>query len=480
MLSVRAMCDIRLLYTQRNPPQSIENSIEIKGFQIEKEYIEFIEKCCTLFEVPMPIKDFIDKELCDHTEFVPLMLETVISLRKHSGTYKKALELFIAKPGEDARRYLFEREYDLLPSNGRAQNVLAAISMYNQPVSNQDIQSVTNFGESVVVDCIGSLISFFLSTTITEEGETHYFVNPVTQRFVREKSEKSKFGEAISARVKNRKAGMLKQPKELLILDEKINKLRKQNEMPEALKLFSQDFSVDVFESPLFRMMRAMVSAEQSPPKFSDAREDFLFCKNMNFEHVLGMRAWYNLEKNFGNSIDNQIEICDCVINGKSYAERVKMEFLRKKSSSLFVKAQHSNEIDAYKLFQRALIGNHQVYNYMLENGEEISSQFIHTRNSAFAVFNYGVKQRFDRLMVSFFRDLHKDLGLFHDPLYKALLDLMRYLSKKEHGNTAKIRDANRRKKQLFDDLLDKFQSKNLQFINSETHNKFIEIAKTY
>ena len=111
-LAIKAKETIRILYTQRN--KELENSIEVPGFTDRIELDEFIENCCGQFAVELPSKQFIDNELIPVSEGIPLIVETLIGLRKNSGSYASSLKIFKERGGKSARDYLFQREYNAL------------------------------------------------------------------------------------------------------------------------------------------------------------------------------------------------------------------------------------------------------------------------------------------------------------------------------------------------------------------------------
>ena len=162
----------RLLYTQRHPPAAIENGREVTGFANDENYLEFIWNCCRLFKVEMPSNDIKRGRMRTDTEGIPLILETIVGLRKSCEDYDKVLDLFLERKGRESRRYLFEREYQSLPKDNNACNVMAAIADLGKPVSNDDLARIIQIGDSAIADSIASLVGFFLSTEISASGET--------------------------------------------------------------------------------------------------------------------------------------------------------------------------------------------------------------------------------------------------------------------------------------------------------------------
>ena len=109
-ICLRSSNVIRLLYIQRHPPSAIENGREVTGFANDENCLEFIWNCCRLFKVDMPNNDIMSGRMRTDTEVIPLILETIVGLRKSCGDYDKALDLFLERKGSESKNYLFERE----------------------------------------------------------------------------------------------------------------------------------------------------------------------------------------------------------------------------------------------------------------------------------------------------------------------------------------------------------------------------------
>ena len=108
-LLLRSRAGGKIIYTLRNAPtQSLINAIEVPGLDDESEYPEFIEKCCQQFRQPSPSEKLMRGELAEISERRPLILETIVGLRRTCGSYREAIEQFQYRTGEDARSYLFD------------------------------------------------------------------------------------------------------------------------------------------------------------------------------------------------------------------------------------------------------------------------------------------------------------------------------------------------------------------------------------
>ncbi|MCK8484191.1 NB-ARC domain-containing protein [Aliiroseovarius sp. S2029] len=468
MMAIRAKQTIRMLYTQRNEPVSAESSIQVTGFTKENEYQEFVKNCCNQFQVPIPDAKYLNNDLKETTEAIPLIVETIIRLRKVTGTYQKAHEIFLERRGEEARKYLFEREYQSLPGNNNARHVLAAIGEFGNPVGNPEISTIIRIGDGAIADSIGQLIGFFLSTVVSNEGETKYFLNPVTRTFIRGKTSELKFGETIRERVKAFKSAGQKKPKEVVIVESEVDRFLSKEQFSDALSLVTRPYSVRVAENPAFRSLRAIVYAMQSTPMIAEAREDFQYCVDQGYEDANGMRNWLIMERTHGHSHKNQLEICDHVINGKSYADSVKMEFKARRSVVCYFKGRDSNHSDAFDLYSEALLGHVEAYSYFWITGADVTWNYKSVRNTAFSLVHCARQIDYDNQLVKVFRQVHSSHGQLAEPLYDPLIDACRFLAEERGG------DIGKRRVSVLKNLRNDLKRGAIVFENTETTQRCI------
>ena len=98
----RAKRRSKVLYTLRNAPShSLANAIEVPGLALGGEYEEFVRVCCEQFRVKEPEPTFRDGRLAAVTEQRPLVVESIIALRRNAGDYERAIQLFEQSSGDD-------------------------------------------------------------------------------------------------------------------------------------------------------------------------------------------------------------------------------------------------------------------------------------------------------------------------------------------------------------------------------------------
>ena len=440
-LALRAKKCVRILYTQRNQPLSSENSVEVNGFTREEDFVEFVQNCCDQFKVPLPNSDYMTGVLWRDTEGIPLIIETIIGLRKTCGDFPKAHQIFLDRRGDQARKYLFEREYDALGSDNKARRILATISEFDKPISNEEILAIVQYGESGVAEAIGEVLGFFLSTSISSEGTTLYYLNPVTKAFLREKTNSLDFGTAIVERVKNFKSAGRRKSKAVALAESKIQRLLDFGDINSALEQANSETSPAIVENAAFRMLRAQIYCMCNPAKTAEAREDFKYCVDHGYENVEGMRRWYTLERNAGSSI-HQESICDLVISGKSYADKVKYEFVSRKATVLYFKGrdQGVSSPDGFDLFEVSLGYSVQAFNYFYGTGADTNQNFRNVRSTAFSLVNSAKSLGYDRRLIKVFENVQKDHGFLCEPLFEPFKDVIKYLSENRGGETGKRR----------------------------------------
>jgi hypothetical protein len=171
----RARCISKIVYTLRSVPlQSISNSIEVPGLKKGSEYEEFVDQCATQYGVPSPDQKFI-QTLDVISERRPLVVESIIALKRTSGTYENALKLFEGDTGDDIREYVFGREWTALADGTNSRSLLAALALLDEPVTFADLTAILSIAEPRLRDAISNTKEMFL--VVSEAGnETTYSV----------------------------------------------------------------------------------------------------------------------------------------------------------------------------------------------------------------------------------------------------------------------------------------------------------------
>jgi Fic family protein len=91
--------------------------------------------------------------------------------------------LYDAHKGEEAREYMFSREYDRLHSE-RSRLLLAALAEHGAPLSTRELRIILNCSLEQVSEAISEVLEIFLREEDIDGVETRYAILPVAQQFV--------------------------------------------------------------------------------------------------------------------------------------------------------------------------------------------------------------------------------------------------------------------------------------------------------
>ncbi|MCZ4346441.1 RNA-binding domain-containing protein [Devosia neptuniae] len=361
----RSRKNSKVIYTIRNAPsQSLSNAIEVPGLSTN-EYDQFVTECVAQFSVPTPDLEFREKRLPILSERRPLVIENIIALRRTSGSYERATELFQQHAGEAVRDYVFLREWDALAA-GTPKLLLAALSEFSAPASFQDLQSVLQFDQSAVSDAIGAVREMFLE--VDEAGrDTLYALAPLTKSFVLGKRSLLVGYNTLRERVKAyQRVSVASNPRvaSLATVVERLLPSRYrthiQDKVQEAFRLVSdRNLPASVTEDPVYRSILGYVLCCFAQPRLTEAREAFNYALSMNLEPDFRyLKAWHNAEQSSGVNDGWSMRVADVVLEGKRYGERDKREMIGQKAKGLFARAQERTATDpteAMKDFSEAL-----------------------------------------------------------------------------------------------------------------------------
>ncbi|MBZ6079183.1 RNA-binding domain-containing protein [Microvirga puerhi] len=426
----RAKRKSKILYTLRNAPShSLANAIEVPGLSRRGEFEEFVTVCCAQFRVNEPDPVFRDNKLAIVSEQRPLVIESIIALRRNSGNYDRAIQLFEESSGDDVRRYVFQREWDALPADNYGRYVLAILSLYGEPLSFADLAALTRYDESRITDAIADIREMFLR--LNEVGsETTYEVGNLTRAFVAEESKKLDHYAAIRERVEKYKKSIYPENPLLTRLRDKIEGLiersHKQREpaaTSEAWKLASdRNLSPKISEDPRFLSLQGYVAAKQVPPKLDDARRFFNNAFLMKSEpEIHHLRSWFNAERHSGFGTAECIKIANFVQSGRRYSDAEKIEFLSKRAIVQFVAGRDMRFSDPGKAVEhlRAALKGHLSCLYQATRSESIRLEKFeeYSRNTAYVLFDMltlpSVTEDFFQLL----QELQNERNIVLDPL---------------------------------------------------------------
>ncbi|MDX0427369.1 AAA family ATPase [Sinorhizobium medicae] len=395
----RAARHSKVVYTLRNAPsQSLTNAVEVPGLS-DDDYELFVDECVEHFKVPQPSSEFRKKKLSDLSERRPLVIESVIALRRTAGNYDQAMELFQQQTGDAIRDYVFLREWDALSTN-TSRLLLAALSEFNEPAGFRDLQSVLQYEPSAVNDAIGAVREMFLQ--IDEAGsDALYALAPLTRAFVKSKRSQLVGYGLLHERVKAfRRHVAVSNPRAANIATqiERLLPPRYQSHQTERLNeayrlVTDKNLPPFVTEDPFFRTVLGYVCASFAQARLPQARASFEYAFNMKFEpDYRYLRVWFQAEKGSGVNDGWCLKISDYVLQGKRYEERDKMEMIGRKATSLYARAQErltTDPSDALKDLREALRLHLRAYKLYCTAGDiRAENSERYARSTGFQLLN--------------------------------------------------------------------------------------------
>ncbi len=391
----------KVLYTLRNAPsQSLLNSIEVPGLAIGGEYEQFVAACCQQFGTEEPLVSFRDSVLAKGSERRPLVVESIVALRRTSGSYRRAVELFDQHAGADVRNYVFSREWDALSEDNIARSLLLALAELNRPATFAEIETILQTDPSGITDAIGAVREMFLQIDSASD-ETLYSIAQLTRRFVLAKRESlTKYG-VIRERVRAFKKYSFSAGPEVASIVLHVDRLlpavrgeHDQSRVEQAwIHVLNPAHDPKVTEDPIFRSVRGYVASSFRPPKLTEAREDFDYATKMRFEPDFSrLRDWLEAEKlveQFGGRVE---QIANFVIDGKRYTPFEKTTMLQRKAKNLFFKGReriNTEPTDARRDIAESVKLQLKIFRINVDGAQHwvhVTSE--HARNSAYVLFN--------------------------------------------------------------------------------------------
>jgi Putative DNA-binding domain/NB-ARC domain len=389
----------KVLYTQRNAPtQSLANSIEVPGLSKGDEYESFIEVCAEQFRVEKPNKALAMGRLAEVTERRPLVIEIIVALRRNSGDYDRALGLFEANVGTDARSYVFEREWDTLGGE-YSKHLLCALALINRPLGFEDFKTILRYEESKISEAINATREMFLDVYENGENST-YRLGDLTRAYVSKKAlTLDRYG-SIEARVNSFKRTFFPDVPELSRLvqnvDYQLRSAEKKNDNQYVVSaweaLLNKDIKPKITEDPRFRALRANVASRLDPPKLDFVREDFEYAFSMNYEppeeYIFN---WYKLEESSGEMSKYCLDIIEYVEGGKTYSAAVKLSYMARKAGYFYRLGKDNQFTDldeAFGNFEDSLkIHSEVFYRAIRENDRQLYRYENYFGNTALHYF---------------------------------------------------------------------------------------------
>ena len=320
----------RILYTLRYPPSHArKNAFEVPGLR-GIEFFEFLDACCLQFAVTPPAPQ-VTPRIMEETQSLPLLIETLVGLRRFCGSFQDALDLFRDKGGDEARAYLYQREYDQLDPKGKSREVMATLLLLEEPVHFATLANLLSFSPQHVSEALSECGSIFLTTVENNAGETLYQLTPPSRPFVRTVSKRLARFDFIERKVELlRKKGGAHTPAEAALIM-KMERLLRQEDF-EGVVLLGEALPAHdpSLANPEIHARLGQAYANRGPNSREKGRECFRHATALGLRDPAMMRSWYYLETRSGYGIEQAKKICTMMIEADSVGPRIRSEFLSK------------------------------------------------------------------------------------------------------------------------------------------------------
>lgn len=358
--SAQSSGSLKVLYTLRFPPSyALNTSKEVPALEFSTEYMTFLESCCQQFGVAYPNHTAV-VNIFEESAGLPLIVETIVALRRTCTSYEEALSSYRQREGDAARQYLYQREYDALGSKTKSRQVLAALVKLNAPATFTTLVSITSSTPEQVRDSISQIRGIFLRAIEGDGGDTLYEVTKPAQYFINKVSDLLPYIPALERSVQHFKQESVRtSPHEAAILF-KFTKLARErlfnNIIEEAKNISAND---PVMGNPRFLGLLGQGYAESGGPYAEDAREYFRRAFLLHDRDIYMLRSWYHLEMSAPHTTGNAEKLCKSVISTSDLPPRYKSEFYSKLGRTLEVQARphrFTNKDRAIELMKDAIV----------------------------------------------------------------------------------------------------------------------------
>lgn len=331
---VRSRAGGKVLYTLRNAPShSIANSIEVPGLERQSEFPSFVTACCEQFRITHKNTAIQLEEIATVTERRPLAIEIVLGLLRTAG-FDEAIKMYQGKEGEEARRYLFQREYSALPFDNRARHFLAAICLFGRPVKASELEHVLQFSAEQINDCVVQTLEMFLLSDRGDDGTISFSLGSATKAFITDVSKSLSFYGKIKANIQFAKSPFLAINPQLNKIEFEVRKVLDEGAegVKTGFRLLDELPKVpEITQHPTFNLLKGRLFLRCMPPRLEDAREALRLAITNGSKDIMGARDWYWGEVRSGFAMQEAIKVCNLVLNSKQFSEASKAEFLGKR-----------------------------------------------------------------------------------------------------------------------------------------------------
>ena len=257
------------------------------------------------------------------------------SVRQYCSNYNEALRLFDERGGEEARRYLYQREYDRLDGSGKSRQLLAGLLLLAEPISFAALTGLFQFPRERVSEALSECSSVFLSTFEGDGGNTLYQLTPPCVSFIRVVSEQLKYFNELTTRVKHFKheGAKASTPEEaaVIVSMERLIRQKRFQDIVNIGETHPRQEAVHV--NPRVKALLGQAYSELGLNYREAARACFKHAEGLGYRDRYMMRRWFNMELSSGYGLAEAERICDVMIHDDRFDPIVKSEFWSKLGS---------------------------------------------------------------------------------------------------------------------------------------------------
>lgn len=331
----------KVLYTLREEPLlSANQSQVVTGLDLELEYVDFVNSCCKQFNVKEPSPEFMIGRLASTSECLPLVLETIIGFRRTTSTYFEATDLWLDKRGEEAREYLFRREYDRLALDNRARNLLLLLLLLETPTPTSILLAILQCTPNQLADSIAATKDLFLTIDDDSEGESLFSIGAVTKTFIGKASIELPHYQTLCQRVNYYKSENITQSPEVAAIAMQLERRLSENDFIGAREFYeSVDMRANISEHPKIQRIAGDIFSKQDPPDLEHARQHYNAAVNAEYLDRTMMRNWFYMELHQG-LFARAAKVCRMVIDRDRFSAAARSEFEGKRGLTYRSEAQ--------------------------------------------------------------------------------------------------------------------------------------------
>ena len=388
----------------------------------------------------MPSPGVLGGRLREVSEGIPLIVETVIGLRKSCGSYDDAITEFMTFGGSDARRYLFAREYNALGNNHRAKLLLAALALFDKPVTTEELGYALQFDKTVIHDAIGAISEMFLKSVAQDDGTTRFTVGEVTRQFVIEESANLDRFALLKNRIVNYQKPFAGKSKKLVLVAEKVEQLLSRGYYGQAVAEIDRIQDPEIIEHRDFKVLAARLYSNARVGRQEEARQLFEDMFAMKVTNVRLYREWVIMERRTSSSLHKVREVCDRIIAAEWIRDDDKLYFYFSRAVAYYNRGRELLSLDspdAFGCFVDAM-NDHLVVNdrkdtagrEFFERSDEYCANTMH--NLVLAAGRLAMEKELIRYIE---RLAGQKKGLAVDPIAGPLLEYIRSISERGQKN---------------------------------------------